>query len=65
MTHLEKEQLLLWAPEKRMFEHAGSGGAALSLRTDHVLDQIQSDDVIWRDKERKTERKKQTNKQSI
>lgn len=39
-----------------MFEHAGGGGAGLGLRTDHVLDQIQSDDVIWRGKERKKER---------
>lgn len=54
MAHLEKEQLLLRAPEKRMFEHAGGGGAGLGLRTDHVLDQIQSDCVIW--KERKKER---------
>lgn len=49
-THLEKEQLLLRAPEKRMFEHTGCGGAGLGLRTDHLLDQIQSYDVIWRKK---------------
>lgn len=36
-----------------MFEHTGGGGAGLGLRTDHVLDQIQSDDVIWRGKERR------------
>lgn len=56
-THLEEEQLLLWAPEKRMFEHAGGGGAGLGLGTDHVLDQIQSDDVVWRQTKRKEERK--------
>lgn len=45
-THLEKEQLLLRAPEERMFEHTGCGGAGLGLGTDHLLDQIQSYDVI-------------------
>lgn len=45
-THLEKEQLLLRAPEKRMFEHAGCGRAGLGLRTDHLLNQIQSYDII-------------------
>lgn len=45
-THLEKEQLLLRAPEKRMFEHTGCGRAGLRLGTDHLLDQIQSYDVL-------------------
>lgn len=46
LTHLEKEQLLLRAPEERMFEHAGGGGARLGLGVDHLLDQILRYDVI-------------------
>lgn len=40
MTHLEKEQLLLGAPEERMFEHTGGGGPGLWLSADHLLNQI-------------------------
>lgn len=46
VTHLEKEQLPLRAPEKRMFEHAGAGRAVFSLRADHLLYQILCYDVL-------------------
>lgn len=51
LTHLEKEELLLRAPEEWMFERAGGGGTWLRLSTDHLLDQILSYDVIWFDRD--------------
>lgn len=46
-THLEEEQLLLGAPEERMLEHTGGGGAGLGLSADHLLNQVLCYDVIW------------------
>lgn len=45
-THLEKEQLPLRAPEKRMFEDAGAGRAGFRCCRDHLLDQILCYDVL-------------------
>jgi len=46
-THLEKEQLLLGAPEERVFERLGGAGPRRRLGADHLLNQILCYDVIW------------------
>lgn len=52
ISHLEEEQLLLGAPEERMFEHAGRGGPEVCLGADHLLDQVLGYDVLWFERER-------------